>query len=68
MEARTARVELCYDNYKQDIKSTLRACIATSIAISQVVNALKKKTVSSLKVEVTGEYHPWWLVPKISAS
>lgn len=61
----------------KDVKDTIRACIATNIAIS----TLKKKTnrsssleraeaLRTLKVSVpafgeSGSWHRWWVVPKI---
>ncbi|KAI9815701.1 MAG: hypothetical protein M1827_002097 [Pycnora praestabilis] len=71
MESKTTRSVLCEGEWKKNVKDTLRACIATSIAISTVRKAVDKHGEGKLKVEIppTGRgYHDWWAVPKITAS
>jgi len=78
MSAEAARCRGCEGEWRKNVKDVLRACIATSIAISTVKKALgdveakrgeKADLGGRLKVDIpeTGKgYHDWWVVPKIS--
>ena len=60
--------------WRTSIKSVLKSCIAANIAIATaktaVANARGTDVAERLKVEILGSgksYHPWWIVPKITA-
>jgi hypothetical protein len=68
------------ESTEQNLKDSLRAGIATGIAIATLLKALKVKDQSTdedllpmVKVDLTqelsaegqGGYHPFWVVPKI---
>jgi hypothetical protein len=60
----------------KDVKNTIRACIATNIAISTLKRkawpspAERREALETLKVSLpafneSGSWHRWWVVPKI---
>jgi len=61
----------------KDVKDTIRACIATNIAISTLrkkadrpsskgrLEALRTLEVSLPAFGESGNWHRWWIVPKI---
>lgn len=61
----------------KDVKNTIRACIATNIAISTLKKmahrpspAERAEALETLKVSLpafdeSGSWHRWWVVPKI---
>lgn len=74
VNAETARCVGCEDWWRTSVKNMLRACITANIMVSTgkkaVVNAGSKDPKDVLKVEMVESgkgYHPWWVVPKISA-
>jgi hypothetical protein len=62
--------------WTRDVKNVLRACIATSIAVSSLGNKLRQtprstRSLNDLKIRIPepGEkdwYHDWWLIPVIT--
>lgn len=67
------------EDWKRDIKDTMKACIGASIAIESVKKALAGRKDSSdspstpigLRVEIPGigskaRWHDWWAVPQVS--
>lgn len=59
------------EDWKRDVKDTMRACIGASIAIETVKKAITADARPlNLKVEIPeagskGRYHEWWSVPQI---
>lgn len=71
------------DDWKKDIKDTMRACIGASIGIETIRKAMensKKKTTTTAdgrivnlrvnipEVESKARWHDWWIVPQITES
>lgn len=68
------------EDWKRDIKDTMKACIGTSIGIETVKKALSGRKESSssspvdnVRVEIPGigskaRWHDWWAVPQVSLS
>ncbi|KAI9782199.1 MAG: hypothetical protein M1839_005313 [Geoglossum umbratile] len=80
MEPATTHSVLCVEWWTKNLKDSLRASIATSIAIAMLIKAVKAKGdvtdeewIPTVKVDLTrelsaegqGGYHPFWIVPKI---
>lgn len=72
--AETARCQGCEDWWKTSVKNVMRACINANIVVSTakkaLANAGTRDARDVLKVETVESvkgYHPWWIVPKISA-
>lgn len=62
-----------HDSWTANAKSTLKSCISTSLAITNIQAALSKKGSESNGLSIRAEvptpdkaYHHWWLVPKIA--
>jgi hypothetical protein len=63
--------------WMKDVKDTIRACIATNIAVSMLKKNAdrpspkkRREALGALKVSVPtfgelGSWHRWWVVPKI---
>lgn len=63
--------------WAEDVKDTIRACIATNIAVSTLKkkvdrpsSAERAEALGSTKVSLPafgerGSWHRWWLVPKV---
>ncbi|KAJ5788742.1 NatC N(alpha)-terminal acetyltransferase Mak10 subunit [Penicillium paradoxum] len=64
------------EDWKRDVKNTMRACIGTSLAIEAVKKALSAASsteAQSLQLEVAvpevgskSRWHDWWVVPQVS--
>lgn len=74
VNAEAARCVGCEDWWRLGVKNVLRACITASIMVSTskkiMATAGSKNAKDILKVELAESgkgYHPWWIVPKISA-
>ena len=74
VNAEAARCVGCEDWWRLGVKNVLRACITASIMVSTskeiIAIAGSKNAKDILKVELAESgkgYHPWWIVPKISA-
>ena len=72
--AETARCEGCEDWWRPSVKNVMRACINANIVVSTakkaLANAGTRNACDVLNVEMIESvkgYHPWWIVPKISA-
>ena len=72
--AETARCQGCEDWWRTSVKNVMRACINANIVVSTAKKALANAGTGDardvLKVEMVESakgYHPWWIVPKISA-
>ena len=72
--ADTARCVGCEDWWRISIKNVVRACINANIMVSTAKKAVKhagSRNASDLlnldMVESAKGYHPWWVVPKVSA-
>ena len=72
--AETARCRGCEDWWRTAVKNVIRACINANIVVSTakkaLANAGTRNARDVLKVEMVESvkgYHPWWIVPKISA-
>lgn len=61
-----------HDRWLEGIKNSLKSCIATGIALSNMQRALKTSTSNDelkVKVEIPTPdkaYHGWWLIPRVS--
>lgn len=58
------------EDWKRDVKDTMKACIGASISIETVKKALVSSPVE-LRVEIPGvgckgRWHDWWAVPQVS--
>jgi len=72
--AETARCVGCEDWWRTLVKNVLRACITANIMVATakktVATAGSKNIRDALCVEMADSgkgYHPWWLVPRITA-
>ncbi|KAL4924488.1 N-alpha-acetyltransferase 35, NatC auxiliary subunit [Aspergillus undulatus] len=60
------------DDWKRDVKDTMRACIGASIAIETVKKAIRSRAQPlNLRVSIPeagskGRWHDWWVVPQVS--
>ncbi len=71
---KTVRCMGCEDWWRMSVKNVLRACITANIMVATakktVANAGSKNIRDALGVELAGSgkgYHPWWIVPRITA-
>ncbi|KAJ5084874.1 hypothetical protein NUU61_009453 [Penicillium alfredii] len=62
------------EDWKRDVKDTMRACIGSSITIETVKKALTgtSNNMKTLQVDVPdvgskNRWHDWWVVPQVSA-
>ncbi|KAJ5240238.1 NatC N(alpha)-terminal acetyltransferase Mak10 subunit [Penicillium chermesinum] len=58
-------------DWQRNVKDTMRACIAASLAIEAVKKALASKALTKLEVDIPpigskGRFHDWWSVPKLT--
>jgi len=72
--AKTARCVECEDWWRASVKNVLRACITANIMVATakktVANAGSKNIRDALSVKIPDSgkgYHPWWIVPRITA-
>lgn len=70
----TARCVGCEDWWRSSVKNVLRSCITANIMVSTAKKALAnsgaKSIQDALSVEISvseKNYHPWWVVPRITA-
>lgn len=61
------------EDWKRDVKDTMRACIGASIAIESVKKAIASPSSISQKLQVvipeigsTTHWHDWWIVPQVT--
>ena len=63
------------EDWKKDVKNTMRACIGASIAIETVKKALaaRRTSTDAVKLQVgipemgsKARWHDWWVVPQVS--
>lgn len=61
------------EDWKRDVKDTMRACIGASIAIETVKEAIAGESSPSEKLQVAipelgskTHWHDWWIVPQVS--
>ena len=71
-DAKAAGCEGVEDEWRSNVKDTMKACIFASVAISALIKALAANdgSIDKLKMTIpeTGQgYHDWWVVPKISS-
>ena len=72
-ETDVAHSEYCETWYGADVKSVVKACIETCVAITVAKKAVEKADPEKLnelfQIEIPTadkSHHPWWIVPKIS--
>lgn len=72
--AETARCTGCEDWWRTSVKNVLRACITANIMVATAKKAVAKAGSGSIRhvlsvelVESGKGYHPWWIVPRITA-
>ena len=70
----TARCVSCEDWWRSSVKNILRSCITANIMVAAakkaITNSRPKTTQDALKAEIPDSgkgYHPWWVVPRITA-